>query len=82
MAMKTRAIFLPKPISRSVRSRIASPDSREVIKRAKLRGLSMAAAEMIQHTLHQSLRAFEKRCQQVFERMEAKRAAEGTDGPR
>jgi hypothetical protein len=81
MAMKTRAIFLPKPISRSVRSRIASP-SREVIKRAKLRGLSMAAAEMIQHTLHQSLRAFEKRRQQVFERMEAKRAAEGTDGPR
>jgi len=46
---------------------------REVIKRAKLRGHSTAAAETIQHTLHQSLRAFEQRRQQVFERLEAKR---------
>jgi hypothetical protein len=28
---------------------------------------------MIQRTLHQSLRAFEKRRQQIFQRMEAKR---------
>jgi hypothetical protein len=49
---------------------------REAIKQAKLRGHSTAAAETIQHTLHQSLRAFEKRRQQVFERMEAKREAE------
>ena len=44
---------------------------RDVIKRAKLRGHSTAAAETIQHTSHRSLRAFEKRRQQVFERMEA-----------
>jgi hypothetical protein len=50
---------------------------RDVIKRAKLRGHSTAAAETIQHTLHQSLRAFEKWRQQIFERMEARRAAEG-----
>jgi len=47
----------------------------EVIKRAKLRGHSTAAAETIQHTLHQSLRAFEKRRQEVFERLEAKQAS-------
>ena len=47
---------------------------REVIKRAKLSGHSTAAAETIQRTLHQSLRAFEQRRQQVFERMEAARA--------
>ena len=41
----------------------------EVIKRAKLRGHSTAAAETIQHTLHQSLLAFEKHRQQVFVRM-------------
>ena len=45
---------------------------REAIKQAKLGGHSTAAAETIQHTLHQSLRAFEKRRQQVFERLEAK----------
>ena len=43
----------------------------EVIKRAKLRGHPTAAAETIQHTLHRSLRAFEQRRQQVFERLEA-----------
>jgi hypothetical protein len=48
----------------------------EVIKQAKLGGHSTAAAETIQHALHQSLRAFEKHRQQVFERMEAKRKAE------
>jgi hypothetical protein len=47
---------------------------REAIKQAKLRGHSTAAAETIQHTLHQSLRAFEKRREQVFQRMEATRA--------
>ena len=46
---------------------------REAIKQAKLRGHSTAAAETIQHTLHQSLRAFEKRRQQIFETIEAKR---------
>jgi hypothetical protein len=51
-----------------------------VIKQAKLRGHSTAAAETIQHTLHQTLRAFEKRRQQVFERMEAKREAEEDGG--
>jgi len=45
---------------------------REVIKQAKLRGHSTAAAETIQRTLHQSLRAFEQRRQQIFERLEAK----------
>jgi hypothetical protein len=45
----------------------------EAIKRAKLGGHPTAAAEMIQRTLHQSLRAFEKRRQQIFQRMEAKR---------
>jgi len=49
---------------------------REAIKQAKLRGHSIAAAETIQHTLHQSLRAFEKRRPQVFERLEAKREAQ------
>jgi hypothetical protein len=47
---------------------------REVIKRAKLRGHPTAAAETIQHTLHESLRAFEKRRQQIFERIELTRA--------
>jgi len=42
----------------------------EAIKQAKLRGHSTAAAETIQHTLHQSLRAFEKRRQQLFEGLE------------
>jgi hypothetical protein len=55
----------------ALKERIAR--QREVIKRAKLGGHSTAAAETIQHTLHQSLRAFEKRRQQVFERLEAKR---------
>jgi Fic family protein len=45
---------------------------REVIKQAKLRGHSTAAAETIQRTLHQSFRAFEQRRQQVSERLEAK----------
>ena len=49
----------------------------EAIKQAKLRGHPTAAAETIQLSLHQSLRAFEKRRQQVFERIEAKREAEG-----
>ena len=44
---------------------------REAIKQAKLRGHSIAAAETILHSLHQTLRAFEKRRQRVFERMEA-----------
>ena len=47
---------------------------REAIKQAKLRGHSTAAAEMIQQTLHQTLRAFEKRRQQVFERLDKGRA--------
>jgi hypothetical protein len=45
---------------------------REVSRQAKLRGHSTAAAETIQRTLHQSLRAFEQRRQQVSERLEAK----------
>ena len=61
----------------ALKERIAR--QREVIKRAKLSGHSTAAAETIQHTLHESLRAFEKRRQQVFERLEAKREdGEGT----
>jgi hypothetical protein len=55
----------------ALKERIAR--QREVIKRAKLSGHSTAAAETIQHTLHQSLRAFEKRRQQIFERIEATR---------
>src|SRR5262245_18772158 len=53
------------------RERIAR--QHEAIKRAKLGGHPTAAAEMVQHTLHQSLRAFEKRRNQIFQRMEAKR---------
>jgi C4-dicarboxylate-specific signal transduction histidine kinase len=56
----------------ALKERIAR--QREAIKQAKLRGHSTAAAETIQHTLHQSLRAFEKRREQVFQRMEATRA--------
>jgi hypothetical protein len=46
----------------------------EAIKQAKLTGHSTAAHETIQHSLHQTLRAFEKRRQQIFERMEAMEA--------
>ena len=53
---------------------------REAIKQAKLRGHSTAAAETIQHSLHQSLRAFEKRREQVFEKIEGKREAEEDRG--
>jgi hypothetical protein len=52
----------------------------EVIKRAKLRGHSTAAAETIQRTLHQSLRAFEQRRQQVFERLAARSDKERAGG--
>jgi hypothetical protein len=55
----------------TLKQRIAR--QREVIKQAKLRGHSTAAAETIQDTLHQTLRAFEKRRQQLFERLEPKR---------
>ena len=73
MAVNGRDLFakVDKQVS-ALKERIAL--QREVIKRAKLRGHSTAAAETIQHTLHQSLRAFEKRRQQIFERMEASRA--------
>ena len=76
MAMKhPRDLFAQTDQQVSVlKERIAR--QREVIKRAKLGGHPTAAAEMIQHTLHQSLRAFEKRRQQVFERIEAKGEAE------
>jgi C4-dicarboxylate-specific signal transduction histidine kinase len=72
MTMNGRDLFtkVDKQVS-ALKERIAQ--QREVIKRAKLRGHSTAAAETIQHTLHQSLRAFEQRRQQVFERLEAKR---------
>jgi hypothetical protein len=56
----------------ALKERIAR--QREVIKRAKLSGHPTAASETIQDTLHQSLRAFEKRREQVFERMQATRA--------
>jgi predicted RNA-binding protein len=74
MAMKnSRDVFAQTDQQVSVlKERIAR--QREAIKQAKLRGYSTAAAETIQHTLHQSLRAFEKRRQQVFERIEATRA--------
>ena len=70
MAVNGRDLFAK--VDRQVgalKERIAR--QREVIKRAKLSGHSTVAAETIQHTLHQSLRAFEKRRQQVFERLEA-----------
>jgi hypothetical protein len=75
MAMNGRDLFakVDKQVS-ALKERIAR--QREVIKRAKLGGHSTAAAESIQNSLHQSLRAFEKRRQQVFERIEAKREAE------
>ena len=73
MAMKNaRDLFAQTDQQVSVlKERIAR--QHEAIKRAKLGGHPAAAAEMIQHTLHQSLRAFEKRRQQIFQRMEAKR---------
>ena len=72
MAMKNgRDFFAQTDQQVSVlKERIAQ--QREAIKLAKLRGHSTAAAETIQHTLHQGLRAFEQRRQQVFERLEAK----------
>ena len=63
---------LPKPISKSAHSRTASPAKREAIKQAKLRGHAVALAEAAQQALEQTLRAFEKHRQQVFERREAK----------
>ena len=72
MAMKNaRDIFAQTDQQVSLlKERIAR--QRDVIKQAKLRGHPTAAPETIQHTLHQSLRAFEKRRQQVSERLEAK----------
>src|SRR5262245_56140732 len=54
MAMNGRDLFakVDQQVS-AFKERIAR--QREVIKRAKLRGHSTAAAETIQHTLHQSL---------------------------
>jgi phage gpG-like protein len=71
MTMNGRDLFakVDRQVS-ELKERIAQ--QREVIKRAKLRGHSTAAAETIQRTLHQSLRAFEQRRQQVFEKLEAK----------
>jgi len=45
---------------------------REAVKQAKLRGHAVALAEAAQQALEQTLRAFEKHRQQVFERLEAK----------
>jgi hypothetical protein len=68
----TRDLFAQTDQQLSVlKERIAR--QREAIKQAKLRGHPTAAAETIQDTLHQTLRAFEKRRQQLFERMEPKR---------
>ena len=80
MAVNGRELFakVDKQVS-TLKERIAR--QREVIKRTKLRGHSTAAAETIQHTLHQSLRAFEKRRQQVFQQMEATRARDKPDVP-
>ena len=54
----------------ALRERIAR--HRDAMERAKQRGHSTAAAEAAQQALEQSLRVFEKRRQQVFERLEAK----------
>jgi hypothetical protein len=67
---RTRPFRQSGSASQRAQERIAR--QRGVIKQAKLRGHSTAAAETIQRTLHQSLRAFEQRRQQVFERLEAK----------
>jgi hypothetical protein len=73
MAVNGRDLFAKVDGQVSVlKERIAR--QREAINRAKLRGHPTAAAETIQHTLHQSLRVFEKRRQQVSERLEAKQA--------
>jgi hypothetical protein len=76
MAMKNMRDFFAQTDQQVsvLKERIAR--QREAIKHAKLRGHPTAAAETIQHTLHQSLRAFEKRRQQLFERMEPKREAD------
>ncbi len=54
----------------ALRERIAR--HRDAMERAKQRGHATAAAEAAQQALEQSLRVFEKRRQQVFERLEAK----------
>jgi C4-dicarboxylate-specific signal transduction histidine kinase len=54
----------------ALKERIAR--QREAIKRAKLTGHSTAAAEAAQQALEGTLRVFEKRRRQVFERLEAK----------
>jgi hypothetical protein len=61
MAMKNARDIFAQTDQRisELKERIAR--QREVIKQAKLSGHSTAAAETIQHTLHQTLRAFEKR---------------------
>ena len=54
----------------ALKERIAR--QREAIKRTKLTGHSTAAAEAAQQALEGTLRVFEKRRRQVFERLEAK----------
>jgi len=80
MAMNGRDLFAQTDQQVSeLKERIAR--QREAIKQAKLRGHSTAAAETIHHTLHQSLRAFEKRRKQIFDRLEAKREGQNTARP-
>jgi hypothetical protein len=61
---------LPKPIGSALKGRIAR--QHEAIKQAKLRGHATAPAEVAQQALEGTLRVFEKRRRQVFERLEAK----------
>ncbi len=54
----------------TLKDRIAR--QREAVKQAKLRGHAVGLAGAAQQALEQTLRAFEKHREQVFERLEAK----------
>ena len=71
MAMNDRELFpqADKQVS-ALKERIAR--QHEAIKRAKLRGHATAPAEAAQQALVGTLRVFEKRHRQVFERLGAK----------
>jgi hypothetical protein len=72
MAMNGRDLFAKADEQVSaLKERIAR--QHETIKRAKLRGHATAPAEAAQQALVGTLRAFEKRRQHIFERLEAKK---------
>ena len=61
---------------KNARDLFTQTDQQVSVLKERIARQSTAAAETMQHTLHQSLRASEKRRQEVFERLESKREAE------